>query len=155
MAIHYKKIKAEKEDKSMKKLSKMNNKGFSLVELIIVMAIMAVLVGALAPQLIKYVEKSRITKDTQALQTIHTAIQTAIADDAVQVGDFDVTDIFAVTIAGTNTANYDLIKTDAETLMGSAVGLDLKTGTSNAVRAKYDGAGKLTIYGGLGIEITN
>ncbi|MDF2801615.1 MAG: prepilin-type N-terminal cleavage/methylation domain, partial [Anaerocolumna sp.] len=38
---------------------KSNNKGFSLVELIIVIAIMAILSGALAPQLIKYLDKSR------------------------------------------------------------------------------------------------
>ena len=40
-----------------------NNKGFSLVELIIVVAIMAVLIGVLAPQYIKYVEKSRKSTD--------------------------------------------------------------------------------------------
>ena len=34
-----------------------NEKGFSLVELIVVIAIMAVLVGIIAPQLIKYIEK--------------------------------------------------------------------------------------------------
>lgn len=38
---------------------KLNNKGFSLVELIIVIAIMAVLIGVLAPQYLKYVERSR------------------------------------------------------------------------------------------------
>ncbi|MBO6205612.1 MAG: prepilin-type N-terminal cleavage/methylation domain-containing protein, partial [Lachnospiraceae bacterium] len=37
-----------------------NNKGFSLVELIIVIAIMAILVGVMAPQLIKYIEKSKV-----------------------------------------------------------------------------------------------
>ena len=39
------------------------NKGFSLVELIIVVAIMAVLIGVLAPQYIKYVEKSKRSTD--------------------------------------------------------------------------------------------
>ena len=38
---------------------KLGNKGFSLVELIVVIAIMAVLVGVLAPTLIKNIEKSR------------------------------------------------------------------------------------------------
>ena len=40
---------------------KLNNKGFSLIELIIVVAIMAVLIGVLAPQYLKYVEKSRVS----------------------------------------------------------------------------------------------
>ena len=47
-------------------MKKTNNKGFSLVELIIVIAIMAILVGVLAPQYMKYVEKSRISADKPA-----------------------------------------------------------------------------------------
>lgn len=67
----------------MKKRNKLNNKGFSLVELIIVIAIMAILVGAVTPQVIKYVEKSREAKDLQVLQTVFTAAQTAIMTDEV------------------------------------------------------------------------
>ena len=47
------------------KKEKMNDKGFSLVELIIVIAIMAVLVVVLAPQYLKYVERSRNSTDLQ------------------------------------------------------------------------------------------
>ena len=51
-----------------KKQKNLTNKGFSLVELIIVIAIMAVLVGVLAPQYIKYVEKSRVSADAQQVE---------------------------------------------------------------------------------------
>lgn len=69
----------KKEDVKVKKL---NNKGFSLVEIIIVIAIMAILAGALAPQLIKYIEKSRKSADIQTAQTIATAVNAALADEA-------------------------------------------------------------------------
>ena len=60
-----------------------NNKGFSLVELIIVIAIMAILVGVMAPQLIKYIEKSKVSADTQAADAVHSAILTAMMDPEV------------------------------------------------------------------------
>lgn len=58
----------------------MNKKGFSLVELIIVIAIMAILVGLMAPQLLKYVEKTNISSDVQLADTIKSAITVAITD---------------------------------------------------------------------------
>lgn len=58
-----------------------NNKGFSLVELIVVIAIMAVLVGVLAPQFIKYVEKSRQSTDMQSVQQLKSSVETDISDN--------------------------------------------------------------------------
>ncbi len=60
-----------------------NNKGFSLVELIIVIAIMAILVGVMAPQLIKYIEKTNVSSDTQLCDTVKTAVTTAVMDPEV------------------------------------------------------------------------
>ena len=57
-----------------------SNKGFSLVELIIVIAIMAVLIGVLAPQFIKYVERSRESTDLQNIEEVKTAVETYVAD---------------------------------------------------------------------------
>ena len=60
-----------------------NNKGFSLVELIIVIAIMAILVGVMAPQLIKYIEKTNVSSDAQVCDSIRSAITTAMLDPEV------------------------------------------------------------------------
>lgn len=65
------------------KEKKLNNKGFSLVELIIVIAIMAVLVGVLAPQYLRYVERSRVSTDSDNIAAIESAIQVYGADTEV------------------------------------------------------------------------
>lgn len=67
-----------------------NNKGFSLVELIVVIAIMAVLVGVLAPQFIKYVERSKQSTDLQNVQELKSALEADIAD-GVLTGDVTIT----------------------------------------------------------------
>lgn len=68
-------------------MKKMNNKGFSLVELIIVIAIMAVLIAVLAPQYLKYVEKSRVSADAQTADEFVSALQVIASDPDLDLAD--------------------------------------------------------------------
>ncbi|SEQ18355.1 type IV pilus assembly protein PilA [Lachnospiraceae bacterium NE2001] len=61
----------------------MKNKGFSLVELIIVIAIMAILAAAIAPALIRYIDKSRRADDVAAAETLNTGAQAALANEDI------------------------------------------------------------------------
>lgn len=64
------------------------NAGFSLVELIIVIAIMAALVAILAPQYMKYVEKSRKQADATTAEEIFTACKVVATEEGM--ASFDV-----------------------------------------------------------------
>ena len=64
---------------------KMNNKGFSLVELIIVIAIMVILVAVLAPQYLKYVEKSRVSTDVQTTVGLINSLQVLASDPDIDL----------------------------------------------------------------------
>ena len=87
-------------------MKKMNNKGFSLVELIIVIAIMAILIVVLAPQYLKYVEKSRNSTDMQTATEFMDACEVWAADpDATGTNAYVAKDTIKITsttgVAGT------------------------------------------------------
>ena len=67
----------------MKKQKSLTNKGFSLVELIIVVAIMAVLIGVLAPQYLRYVERTRLQRDNTSMGELANVIKMASAEEDV------------------------------------------------------------------------
>lgn len=57
------------------------NSGFTLVELIIVIAILAVLVGVIAPQYLKYVERTKRVVDVSTAREIADAFERVFAID--------------------------------------------------------------------------
>lgn len=101
---------------------KRNNKGFSMVELIIVIAIMAALVGILAPQYIKYVQKSKDAADAQQKTELLNAVKVV----AVDINDFDVT------ISNTGCVVDGTNKTTATTALETILGKQFATRKLNS-----------------------
>ena len=81
-----------------------SNNGFSLVELIIVIAIMATLVGILAPQYVKYLEKTERTRDCSAINTILDTCEVIALDPDVIWGSGSTNQITIV--VGSNGTTY-------------------------------------------------
>lgn len=106
----------------MKKQKALGNKGFSLVELIVVIAIMAILVGLLAPTLIKYVGNATSSKNA------------ANTDEIKRVADIAIANCYDEfnTVAGTTATSYTVTYTlTGETASGADDGV-LTTGSDAA-----------------------
>jgi type IV pilus assembly protein PilA len=76
-------IKTQFQKEIMTMLKMTNKKGFTLIELIIVVAIMAVLVALLAPNVLKYLEKSKVGKDINSLDSVRLAVEAELMDDVL------------------------------------------------------------------------
>ncbi len=133
------------------KEKKLNNKGFSLVELIIVIAIMAVLIGVLAPQYLKYVEKSRVSADADQIDTLISAVEIYSAENGVVTGTITISTAGAITAsspvttaltdAGLSTSTIKVTSKMFKT--GATINFD-ETGVT------VTGAGKTDIAAALG-----
>ena len=133
-----------------------NNKGFSLVELIIVIAIMAILVGVMAPQLIKYIEKTNESSDTQLCDTLRSALTTAALDPDV------VKDGHGITGGTTMSAVCadSTYKAAVEDILGFSVGteeskLKSKAGKSAHIHVDIQGSNRITVYCNSSIKSGN
>ncbi|WP_125143763.1 prepilin-type N-terminal cleavage/methylation domain-containing protein [Clostridium transplantifaecale] len=148
---------------------KKNNKGFSLIELIIAIAILIILTGLLAPQFMKYIEKSREAKDVQAMDTVYSAVQGALSDETAY-NDFikahlTVSDSFTTTL--TDALNDGQFGKELGDLLGTnTVELNSKKAGGGVVcivfkytegtAAEKDEDGKVTTpatYGGFAITV--
>ena len=109
---------------------KKNNKGFSLVELIIVIAIMAILVAILAPQFLKYVERSRNTADVANGREITNAVIAYIADTEVE-GNIITGNDTVVEVTGTETK---VSGTSATAVLAALKEAGITTGTSSPLK---------------------
>ena len=104
-----------------------SNKGFSLVELIIVIAIMAILAAAIAPALIRYINKARRADDLTAAGEIVSAANTAMTNE-------DANDEISVLADGTQVA---AINDKGVTCSYASFGAELQKTLPNGAPKKY------------------
>ncbi len=86
----------------MNKVTK-DNKGFSLVELIVVVLIMGILAVALTPQVLKWVNNSRIANDNALMETLISNCQTSLTNETVYE-EVKTAGGMTVTVSGTTLA---------------------------------------------------
>ena len=136
---------------------KKNNKGFSLVELIVVVLIMGILAVALTPQVMKWVDKSRVAADKDTIQAVKTAAALAFTNENVYnkgTVTINLGTSTTCTAAGTGNDFENVFKNYAG---GTIQSFTLKKTYTPAVKLVYDEKGQLTatLPSELSSEITD
>ncbi len=91
---------------------KKNNKGFSLVELIVVILIMAILGVALTPQVMKWVNNSRLSSDITNYDALVSAVQITLTNETVYSEVTEVTGVNTTAITINLAKDAELTVTD-------------------------------------------
>ncbi len=132
---------------AIKKKMRKNNKGFSLVELIIVIAIMAILASAIAPALIRYINKARKADDIAFADSLGTTFQASVsANDALYeyvnyrashernpkyfpmaiIGYGNHIDLILMKPGGIDNDIYNEAKNEVKSIVSELIGIDVK-----------------------------
>ncbi|MCH5252320.1 MAG: prepilin-type N-terminal cleavage/methylation domain-containing protein [Lachnospiraceae bacterium] len=127
--------------KKLQKYLSGEHEGFSLVELIIVIAIMAILIGIVALAVIPYLNKSKESKDLSTLDTVASALTTAVAQTKITgSGDF--------VYGSASTTTDQKVENAMKTALGSStptLGSNAATAANAEIHCKYDATNNVII----------
>lgn len=145
--------------KKLQKYLSGEREGFSLVELIIVIAIMAILIGIIALAVIPYMEKSRVGKDQQTVDTVYSAYQSAIADAQSQGKPVkNITSLRGIAASTTDTFEKALLNNlgvpDGAKVCDKLISEASSGGTGRDIECKYDAGTKKITVKALGVTAT-
>ncbi len=136
-----------------RKNTKNTNRGISLIELIIVIAIMGVLTGVIAPMFLKYVDKSRKSKDIYTADQIARAANIAFVENPEAYEAFQNWSGLRYTVSATyegKTESYPVYLVAANDISYGYASYCFK-GQGNAALGDRDG--KTKFYGAINREL--
>ncbi len=97
---------------------KKNNKGFSLAELIVVVLILGILAVAITPQIMNWIDKSKVGKDQNYAGTVVTAVE-SVALEYIGTGKAsDITN--TLTLNGSGISETTDFANDVEAMIGTS-----------------------------------
>ena len=84
-----------------------NKKGFTIVELVIVVAVIAILAAVLIPTFAGIIHKANVSKDTQLIKNLNTALAADVDSDKTIVGALNAAAEFGYDVAKINASATD------------------------------------------------
>ena len=129
---------------------KNKNKGFSLVELIVVVLIMAIIAVSMAPQVMKWVDKSRQAKDVSNYDALYAAAQIA----ATEYSPSETVTI-TMTSTGTDTSVAEGVDASVKTKFDTAMSHTLPNWKDVKVQSvNHPGDYTITVLNTVAVKIT-